>query len=167
MIAKAHTSLTMKSFVSKSTWLLIFVFVTIFSSLKAQDSAKVLWYSAPTEEWMQALPIGNGRLGAMVFGGPFKEHLQLNEDSMWAGGSDWEDAQGTPENLEELRQLLREGKTMEVDMSWKNGTLEEVVFRSPSDTSIAVKYGSPIVDLQLKANEEVKLNARLKKRTIK
>ncbi|KAB5488200.1 glycosyl hydrolase family 95 catalytic domain-containing protein [Flagellimonas hadalis] len=115
MIAKLNVSLSTNHLVPKSTWVLVFVLATIFSSLKAQDSEKVLWYSAPAEEWMQALPIGNGRLGAMVFGNPFKEHLQLNEDSMWAGGPDWEDAQGNPEDLEELRRLLREGKTTEVD----------------------------------------------------
>jgi alpha-L-fucosidase 2 len=94
---------------------LVFILTGILSSLNAQDSKDILWYSNPAEEWMQALPIGNGRLGAMVFGDPLKERLQLNEDSMWAGGPDWEDAQGTPEDLEMLRQLLREGKTAEVD----------------------------------------------------
>ncbi len=160
MIAKLNIPLSTNHLVPKLAWVLVFVLATIFSNLKAQDSEKVLWYSAPAEEWMQARPIGNGHSGAMVFGYPFKEHLQLNEDSMWAEGSDWEDAQGTPEDLEELRQLLREGKTMKVDMSWKNGTLEEVAFRSPSDTSIAITYSLSIAiaDLQLKANEEIKLS---------
>src|SRR3954470_20267866 len=45
-----------------------------------------LWYPRPAEAWTEALPIGNGRLGAMVFGGVEKERLQLNEDTLWAGG---------------------------------------------------------------------------------
>ena len=45
-----------------------------------------LWYRQPAEEWMQALPLGNGRLGAMVFGGVEGERIQLNEDTLWAGG---------------------------------------------------------------------------------
>jgi len=45
-----------------------------------------LWYERPAERWVEALPIGNGRLGAMVFGGIAQEHLQLNEDTLWAGG---------------------------------------------------------------------------------
>ncbi|WP_206320026.1 glycoside hydrolase family 95 protein [Streptomyces zingiberis] len=45
-----------------------------------------LWYPRPAGEWLQALPIGNGRLGAMVFGGSDTEQLQLNEDTVWAGG---------------------------------------------------------------------------------
>ena len=45
-----------------------------------------LWYRQPAEEWVQALPIGNGRLGAMVFGGIALERLQLNEDTFFSGG---------------------------------------------------------------------------------
>lgn len=45
-----------------------------------------LWYEAPATAWTEALPVGNGRLGAMVFGGTARERLQLNEDTLWAGG---------------------------------------------------------------------------------
>src|ERR1044071_2333917 len=45
-----------------------------------------LWYRRPADKWVEALPIGNGRLAAMVFGGIVEEHLQLNEDMLWAGG---------------------------------------------------------------------------------
>jgi alpha-L-fucosidase 2 len=45
-----------------------------------------LWYRRPAEKWVEALPLGNGRLGAMVFGGVRREHLQLNEDTLYAGG---------------------------------------------------------------------------------
>ena len=45
-----------------------------------------LWYRQPAAEWTQALPIGNGRIGAMVFGGIEAERLQLNEDTLWSGG---------------------------------------------------------------------------------
>ena len=48
-----------------------------------------LWYKHPASNWMQALPVGNGRLGAMVFGNPQHERIQLNEDSLWPGGPDW------------------------------------------------------------------------------
>ena len=54
----------------------------------APDSASpwTLWYRQPAEQWVEALPVGNGRLGAMVHGGTGKERLQLNEDSLWGGG---------------------------------------------------------------------------------
>ena len=45
-----------------------------------------LWFRQPAAQWTEALPVGNGRLGAMVFGGVSREHLQLNLDTLWAGG---------------------------------------------------------------------------------
>ena len=44
-----------------------------------------LWYAAPAADWNEALPLGNGRLGMMVFGGTAEERMQLNEESMWSG----------------------------------------------------------------------------------
>src|ERR1700740_1422513 len=45
-----------------------------------------LWYRQPAQKWVEALPVGNGRIGAMIFGGIAQERLQLNEDSLWGGG---------------------------------------------------------------------------------
>lgn len=45
-----------------------------------------MWYTRPASEWEEALPVGNGRLGAMVFGGFEEERIQLNEESYWTGG---------------------------------------------------------------------------------
>ncbi|MGN6617764.1 MAG: glycoside hydrolase family 95 protein, partial [Ilyomonas sp.] len=56
----------------------------IASSLQSQDLK--LWYKKPATEWTEALPIGNGRLGAMIFGGADEELLQLNEATLWSGG---------------------------------------------------------------------------------
>ncbi|MDR3252211.1 MAG: glycoside hydrolase family 95 protein [Tannerella sp.] len=69
-----------------------------------------LWYDAPAEKWVEALPIGNGRLGVMVFGNPANEKLQLNEETVWAGGPN---NNGNPDALAALpqvRKLLFEGK---------------------------------------------------------
>lgn len=102
----------------------VFLFVVYFfafTSCKQEISTKetvsdtVLWYKQPASKWMEALPIGNGRLGAMVFGDPNHERIQLNEDSMWSGGPDWGNAKGTKEDLEYIRQLVREGKVHEAD----------------------------------------------------
>ena len=54
-------------------------------TLWAGPDALTLWYEQPAQAWTEALPIGNGRLGAMVFGGVATEHLQLNEDTLWSG----------------------------------------------------------------------------------
>ncbi|MBA4866736.1 glycoside hydrolase family 95 protein [Streptomyces sp. PSKA54] len=69
-----------------------------------------LWYSRPASEWLEALPIGNGRLGAMVFGGTDTERLQLNEDTVWAGGPyDPANPQGLA-NLPEIRRMVFAGE---------------------------------------------------------
>jgi alpha-L-fucosidase 2 len=54
----------------------------------AQSSARsqVLWYDTPATQWVEALPVGNGRLGAMVFGGVARERIQFNEATIWTGG---------------------------------------------------------------------------------
>jgi alpha-L-fucosidase 2 len=66
--------------------------------------SSVIWYDKPAENWLEALPLGNGRLGAMVFGGVKRERLQLNEESLWAG----EPVDAYPENFYENLQVLRE-----------------------------------------------------------
>lgn len=74
-----------------------------------------IWYDTPAADWDHALPVGNGRLGAMVFGHPTRERLQLNEDSLWPGGPEWGDAKGTPADLEEIRRLILAGRVHEAD----------------------------------------------------
>jgi alpha-L-fucosidase 2 len=70
-----------------------------------------LWYDAPAQnDWNRALPIGNGRLGAMIFGDIVGERVQLNEDSVWNGGPRDRSNPSTRESLPEIRRLLRTGK---------------------------------------------------------
>ena len=71
-----------------------------------------LWYDSPAQDWNQAMPIGNGRLGAMVFGGTTRERIQLNEESVWTRQGSYEDRDGT-EALPQVRQLLFDGKYKE------------------------------------------------------
>lgn len=96
---------------------LVLVF-TIGLSISCKEKIiydELIWYSQPAEKWMEALPVGNGRLGAMVFGNPNNERFQLNEDSMWPGGPDWGDAKGTPEDLKNIRTLLKNQEHHKVD----------------------------------------------------
>src|SRR6478609_2492675 len=72
-----------------------------------------LWYAKPAVEWEEALPIGNGRLGAMVFGGSVLEKLQLNEDSFWAGSPYDNNNPKGKEVLKRVQQLIFEGKYKE------------------------------------------------------
>ncbi len=75
----------------------------------------VLWYQESASKWIEALPVGNGRLGAMVFGDTAHERIQLNEDSMWAGGPDWGNSKGGPKDLQQIRDLLNKGEHQKVD----------------------------------------------------
>ena len=75
----------------------------------------LLWYEQPARNWMEALPIGNGHLGAMVFGDTLNERIQLNEDSLWPGGPDENNSKGTQEDLELIRRLIEEGRIEEAD----------------------------------------------------
>ena len=72
-----------------------------------------LWYRQPAQQWTEALPVGNGRLGAMVFGGLENEQLQLNEDTLWAGQPLERDRIGAYQHLAEARRLIFEGKYAE------------------------------------------------------
>ena len=69
-----------------------------------------LFYRKPAEKWVEALPIGNGRLGAMVFGDPAREEIQLNEETFWDGCFDPEaDNPETPDHLGEIREAIFSG----------------------------------------------------------
>ena len=72
-----------------------------------------LWYNKPAERWVEALPVGNGRLGAMVYGNPHKETIQLNENTIWAGQPNRNDNPNALETLPEVRRLIFEGKNKE------------------------------------------------------
>jgi alpha-L-fucosidase 2 len=72
-----------------------------------------LWYERPAAQWMEALPVGNGRLGAMVYGRPVQERLQLNEDTLYAGGPYHFDNPGFKAALPEVRRLIDAGRFKE------------------------------------------------------
>jgi len=98
----------------------LFLFVEVLHALppnydftdlyKEIDPSLVLWYDQPAYAWTEALPIGNGRLGAMVYGGVGKEKIQFNEETLWSGQPHDYAHKGAYEVLDELRQLLWNGK---------------------------------------------------------
>ncbi len=102
-------------------FILLFLIVVIFPVtfllyIKSEDDgAKTfkLMYTKPASQWLEALPVGNGSLGGMVFGGTTKEHIQFNEDSLWTGIPRDYANPGAFESLSEIRQLLFEGKQQE------------------------------------------------------
>jgi alpha-L-fucosidase 2 len=88
------------------------LFLAVAHPARAQDSTNslTLWYTHPAGKWTEALPIGNGRLGAMIFGGANREHLQLNEDTLWAGGPYQPDNTNAFAALAKVRQLVFAGQ---------------------------------------------------------
>lgn len=78
---------------------------------KSKDGRLRLWYESPASEWVEALPLGNGRLGSMVFGKVFNERIQLNEDTLWTGMPIKEENGGLfLENLDAVRKLMFQGE---------------------------------------------------------
>ncbi len=76
----------------------------------------MLWYRRPASTWTEALPVGNGRLGAMVFGGTASERIQLNEDTLWSGGPyDPLNPKANPNAVETIRGLIAEGLFTEAE----------------------------------------------------
>ena len=72
-----------------------------------------LWYDAPANYWEEALPLGNGRLGAMVFGGIAHEEFQLNEETIWTGSPYNNTNPNAKDSLAKIRQLIFEGRNAE------------------------------------------------------
>lgn len=84
-----------------------------------------LWYKQPASVWTEALPIGNGRLGAMVYGGVGREEMQLNEDTLWAGGPYDPVHKGAVKNLAEVRRLIFAGKFKDAEALIEQGMMAQ------------------------------------------
>lgn len=92
------------------TLFVIMLFVVVFKSEAQQQHDLKLWYDTPAKNWNEALPIGNGRLGAMVFGNPAMERLQINEETIWAGSPNSIAHDKALKALPKVRKLIFEGK---------------------------------------------------------
>ena len=89
------------------------IFTTVLSAvfclvMSAQNHR--LWYAQPATHWLEALPVGNSHLGAMVYGGTDTEEIQLNEETFWSGSPHANNSKESLENLQEVRRLIFEGK---------------------------------------------------------
>ena len=80
---------------------------------KTFDPSSILWYASPAKKWEEALPVGNGRLGAMVFGKNGEERIQLNEETYWTGGPYSTVVKGGYKVLPEIQKKVFEGKYLE------------------------------------------------------
>ena len=104
------------------------------SNAPAPVTPLCLWYRRPATNWNEALPLGNGRLGAMVFGGVAKEQLQLNEDTLWAGGPYDPVNTNALAALPEVRQLVFAGKYDDADRLISNKMMAVPLRQMPYQT---------------------------------
>ena len=88
---------------------LVLALLATSASVGASE-APVVWYAHPADKWENALPLGNGRLGAMVFGKTDEEEIQLNEETLWSGGPYSTTVPGGAQALPEIRRLLFDGQ---------------------------------------------------------
>ena len=94
-------------------YFLLVTLALLVQGLCAQDLK--LWYKQPAAQWTEALPVGNGRIGAMIFGGLERDRIQFNEETLWTGGPRQYSRPGAYRYLDTIRQLLFEGKQKEAE----------------------------------------------------
>ncbi len=108
-----------------------------------ENTGQRLHYHKPASEWNEALPIGNGILGAMVFGNPLQERIQLNEDSLWYGGPRDRHNPDALANLPEIRRLIFAGQLKEA---------EQLASLALTGTPESQRHYQPLGDLFLNLN---------------
>lgn len=98
----------------KITSLLLLILFATTDKMFADDMK--LWYKSPAKDWNEGLPVGNGRLMGVVLGGIQKERVQINEETIWTGQPTERDRKGASNYLDEVRQLMFEGKYYEAEL---------------------------------------------------
>ena len=93
----------------------LFILFFLLLNVAAFAQELTLWYNKPSAKWTDALPIGNGRLGAMIFGGVESDRIQFNEETLWTGEPRDYNRKGAYKYLPQLRQLLFDGKQKEAE----------------------------------------------------
>ena len=121
---------------------LLLVGACVWMMLSTHAQNLKLWYQQPAKTWVEALPVGNSSMGAMVYGGTSREELQLNEETLWGGGPYRNDNPKALESLAEVRNLIFSGKTMDAQnlidqtfYTWRNGmpyqTIGSLIIEAP------------------------------------
>jgi alpha-L-fucosidase 2 len=105
----------MRALRGRSTIFALLVLLTSRATAQSPARPLSLWYEAPARQWVEALPVGNGRLGAMVFGGVARERIQFNEATVWTGGPHDYARAGAYRYLSSLRALLYQGRQAEAE----------------------------------------------------
>jgi hypothetical protein len=132
-----------------SLWILIFTLtfaVSLFAAEKNFMLETTIWFDTPAKNFTESLPLGNGRLGAMMFGGVDEERIVPALPDAWKNGK----VSG-----------LRARGGFEVDITWQDGKLISATIRSDTGEPCAVSYGSKTVDLKIKKGKFITLNENM------
>lgn len=145
-----------------SSTLIFFVIVISVFSCKSveispfENTRMKLWYDKPASEWVEALPVGNGRIGAMIFGDTIREKFQINEESLFAGLPINDNNPQALENLPKLRSLLFAGKNLEAIDLAENTLLATPPrlrsYQTLMDVDIEWNWEDPILDYRRELN---------------
>lgn len=126
------------------------------TSTEVSENPMVLWYDHPAEMWIQALPVGNGRLGAMIFGGVDREVIQLNDDTVWAGEPGNNIVDDIKEYFPQIRQLIFDGRHTEAQdlassvlpFQAKEGSNHGMMYQPVGNLNISYTDQSPVENYQ-------------------
>ena len=118
------------------------LFICAFTSIAVNAQQHKLWYSKPASHWLEALPIGNSHLGAMVYGGTDTEQIQLNEETFWSGSPHENNNPSAKVAIKEVRKLIFAGKEEQAD-----SIIGRTFFKGPHGQKFL-----PLGDLSLKFN---------------
>ena len=112
------------------------------------NGRNTLWYREPAHTWNEALPLGNGRLGAMVFGGVKDERIALNEDTLWTGYPTFCDQPDAYGAMQEARKLAMAGKLLEAQHVLEDGFtgLWSQAYLPLGDLYLAMQHGENVQD---------------------
>jgi len=118
------------------------LFICVFTSVAVNAQQHKLWYSKPANHWLEALPVGNSHLGAMVYGGINVEQIQLNEETFWSGSPHENNNPNAKIGIKDARRLIFEGKEKEAE-----SIIDRSFFKGPHGQKFL-----PLGDLNLKFN---------------
>lgn len=122
-----------------------FALISLACPAKNTFHNNTLWYNQPAKVWEEALPVGNGRLGAMIFGNPYHETIQVNEESLWSGAPINSNNPEAREHLDEIRRLVLEHNYVEA-----NKLVARHMVGTPPRVRSYQTFGNILLDYQIK-----------------
>ncbi len=121
------------------------VCILFFSCHKSDPVKEKLWFTSPAKDWFSALPLGNGRLGAMVFGAVEEEHIQMNEESLWAGCFEDPYPDDALEHYQKFQKLSLAGRYVEA---------QEYAMKNLAISPTSIRSYEPLGDLYIKLSHQ-------------